>query len=1122
MATRRLLLGSVAPLALLATPALAQDDTSPSGDWLSAQAGSDISVSTSSMAESQSRVSSIAPDPQIVIADPGDSTSSLDPVDVNGVGQMIVDQQNGFIGLCTATLINPRTVIFAAHCVNDEPGSAYGSASGGKPIGFGFSNDNYAGLLNWYFGGNQTDTSAAFYNGNWVTYNPASLEPEAASFLYGDVAMASLDTPAADVPTWALMFSPLPDPGAIGDDGTGYHVTITGYGRNGSASSGSAYGVDFRRRSAENMLGALASLDQFENFLFGSNSTTYPQNLYWIDFDDPTRTSPYDFNAWRDEGLENEGITASGDSGGPLILDDTYDISVVIGVLSGGYTRFFNGQPANGYGTASFYQPLYLYWDWIAANNPYHYASAKAGDGAWEDPEHWVTTLDPNYMVLDDDGNLVNGVPTTAGEGSTGNSGTFGQACFQLGGSDECLDMATGEFLVDGQPTGGTAGSASDASATLSVSDFAAQLAAQAGGSTYALPDPTLENGLPGASDFVPDNSEVAGAKPAYYDVTLTEDGTTTLSSTVTVDRLTISGTGAALDITEDASLTSLMSINQYAGMVRVDGTLATNGDYFLMTGGLQGSGTIAAPYFTSVAGVIAPGGVGTLGTLTFQGNLILASGTSTLIDLASGGLSDHIVVQATGAGDGLASVGGLLVLNPTTMIRDGDSFSILSAEGGISGTFDGWNAISAILTPELTYTATGVDVVIEAGLYADVVDTASPVQFAYARLLDRNRSLYNQYAGVYGPLDMMWEDDIMATLEGLAPREQPLLQSMATAALDTNARFIRDRIATVTAGVEGGTLAYYGNPSGTMAVFDTSNTGVDPSVEGMGATPESVVSGALPDTMTGFVAGGYIDGKSDGTPTATPYAGDKFHGYYLAGGLEISDGDTGFIGMALSYTRMEGEPGYPSRSVDGDMFQVNLYGGTRMESGFGFDFQASGGFWDFDTKREVSIGASEWTLRAKDAPLVINTEVGVSQMLGMGSSFSLTPRLAFRANRIDFTRTAERGGGPALQYEMQDYRSIQGRAGARLAGSGAIKPYLEATYVHDFEDKPGFFTANFVGGLGSGVGFALPGDDQDWGEVGVGITTGGKVAFSLHAETTVWRDDLSYQSYRGAVTVTF
>src|SRR5690349_15884026 len=50
---------------------------------------------------------------------------------VNGVGQMVIDLQNGFIGLCTVSLINPRTVIFASHCVNENAaGTGFQNATG--------------------------------------------------------------------------------------------------------------------------------------------------------------------------------------------------------------------------------------------------------------------------------------------------------------------------------------------------------------------------------------------------------------------------------------------------------------------------------------------------------------------------------------------------------------------------------------------------------------------------------------------------------------------------------------------------------------------------------------------------------------------------------------------------------------------------------------------------------------------------------------------------------------------------------------------------------------------------------------------------------------------------------
>jgi hypothetical protein len=329
-ARRSTLLVSAAAIALGSATAASAKDAGDFAPVLEAQAG---------------HVGVAAPEPRIVIADPGTPTTARDPVNITGVGEMIVDQGGGFVGICTATLINPRTVLFAAHCVNEAPADAYGAPSGGIPIGFGFETNNRANgpgendeLVRWLLGGaggaglHETNTAQAFYNSNYVAYNQRSTEANAAGFLYADVAVASLDTPAVGIPTWALLFSQLP-PRDEGANGTGYHVSITGYGNNGTGQGG-AVGLDFRRRSANNMLGALASLDDFEGFLFGS-AGGLPQNLYWVDFDDPRRgtgsESGFDFNAWRDNATENEGITSQGDSGGPLILDDTYAMKVVIG-----------------------------------------------------------------------------------------------------------------------------------------------------------------------------------------------------------------------------------------------------------------------------------------------------------------------------------------------------------------------------------------------------------------------------------------------------------------------------------------------------------------------------------------------------------------------------------------------------------------------------------------------------------------------------------------------------------------------------------------------------------------------------------------------------------------------
>jgi uncharacterized protein with beta-barrel porin domain len=392
----------------------------------------------------------------VVINDSLTPTQAVDTAGgVNGVGQMVVDEQNGFIGLCTVSLINPRTVIFASHCVNEnpagnafEPATGYGAGNSGLPIGFFFNvNNNAAGAsaighwLNGVSGGPKdlTRTAEFAYNSNFVVYNTNCCTIGLGNnFLQSDVAMAALDTPAVGIPTYTLLFSALSAP---------VHATITGYGDNGTGTTGQGT-IDFKRRIAENIVSVLGSLDDQDTFLFGAPDGL-PANLYMIDFNDPkfntAQANVFDFNVFHDTAVlpsatgNGEGITAPGDSGGPLIIDHAFAAPTIAAVLSGG-DRFFNAQKGASYGTTSFYQPLYLYWDWILANNPYKYVTSTAGAHNWRDASAFVMSLDPAYMTIDGSGNLVNALPTTAAKGATNVPPGFGLVCY----FDDCINIKTG------------------------------------------------------------------------------------------------------------------------------------------------------------------------------------------------------------------------------------------------------------------------------------------------------------------------------------------------------------------------------------------------------------------------------------------------------------------------------------------------------------------------------------------------------------------------------------------------------------------------------------------------------------------------------------------------------
>ena len=1123
--------------------------------------------------------------PEITINNNFTPTDARDPVNINGIGQIVTDGGGGSVGLCTASLINPRVVLFAAHCVNTRAATSYGAGSGGVGIAIGFETNtraNAAGqpdeLVNWLLGAGagpgqfQTNRAQQLYNIEQVFYNPASLAATSCTgptscFLEADIATAVLDAPTRGVPTWALLFSPLATPSAINPaTGTGYHVTVAGYGRFGTGTTGQNGGNDFRRRAAENMLGALTSINERNLFLFGTAGTpSRPQLLYWLDFDDPARgtaaANPRDFNGFRDNALPREGSTGPGDSGGPLILDQAFSKSVVLGVLSGGST-FFAGQPGGSYGSQSFYQPLFLYWDWIVVNNPYRYVTATAGNKNWEDATAWVTTLDPAYNIISG-GQLVNGVPTELGGTIVATTPQFGEVCFQSPlnsatppATNECQNLATGAVRnnVPNTPSGSSDSSptltavVTDAAApdAVAITETAAAVATNSGATVATrdglsgaveapmaapgfrdgpLPAPTLANGLPGASNFVPNNVNsvrTTGVAGRYYDVTLRNAGIVTLNSNVTVDRFTVLGASSQLTVNSGASLTSLIDVMHSTGIVQNNGTITTGGDYLFSSGLLGGTGRVNTPFLTSVLGNFAPGTLGTVGTLTIGGNLVMASGSTFAADLGASGTSDRLAVVANGTSTGMANVGGRVIFSAAggNIIRANDLYTILTATGGVTGTFS-TAALSAILTPQFIYTANSVQARINAGSYFPLALT--PVQRSFAALLDRNRGGAS-VSPLYDLLDLQNAGTIQATLESWAPRAETLKAAIGTTAIDNVNRFFRGRLASMDiSGGFGGQVATLGNPLQTVSRMSSSQ--LQPGQPVMGYAQDSTeTSATLPDTVSVFFAGGYLDGQSSSMATAIPFGGDdNYDGYYAAVGIESELGDNAGVGFALSYTDIDGTTSGAAQNASGKLFQGTLYGKLQYGSGITLDTQISAALFRATTDRTAVLGPTSYRLQSEDDTLALSAEVGLGKMFEAGS-LEIGPRVAMRASRIEFTPTVESGGAPALAFDRGRYDSLQGLAGLTLSG-GSLKfrPYASAYYVHEFQDKPAAFGANFVGGVGLPAVFALTGTDSDWFEASAGIAFGSeKFEIALGADTTIGRSDVSNQSYRGTVTFRF
>ena len=145
-----------------------------------------------------------------------------------------------------------------------------------------------------------------------------------------------------------------------------------------------------------------------------------------------------------------------------------------------------------------------------------------------------------------------------------------------------------------------------------------------------------------------------------------------------------------------------------FAGSTQVaTGTLAVNGSLggSLTVGNgatLAGTGSVGNTVVQSGA-TVAPGG-NAIGTLNVAGNLTLAQGSTYQLNAAADGRSDQLRVNGVATLQG----GGVSVL-ASGNFQPSTSYSILAANGGVSGQFGAATTDMAFLEPFLTYSPQNV-----------------------------------------------------------------------------------------------------------------------------------------------------------------------------------------------------------------------------------------------------------------------------------------------------------------------------------------------------------------------------------------------------------------------------
>ena len=162
-------------------------------------------------------------------------------------------------------------------------------------------------------------------------------------------------------------------------------------------------------------------------------------------------------------------------------------------------------------------------------------------------------------------------------------------------------------------------------------------------------------------------------------------------------------------------------------GATTVNGTMTAS---VFNAGTLGGTGSIVGNVLN--LGTVAPGN--SIGTLTVTGNYLQGAGATYLAEFNGSGQSDLVNV-----GGRAALLGGTVSVYapPGTTFAPRSTWRILTAAGGLTGTFASVNELYPFLLSSLSYDANNVYLTLEIGGFAAAAATAT--QAAVGNVLDAN-----------------------------------------------------------------------------------------------------------------------------------------------------------------------------------------------------------------------------------------------------------------------------------------------------------------------------------------------------------------------------------------------